>query len=466
MHKLNKFHSRRDFLRLSSLAAMGLATPFSSMSRMRSLNSLLPSPPFTDYKALVCLFLHGGNDSYNTLMPKSGTAYTDYQNARSNLALDSTNMLGIEGDMYGLHPSLPNVQQMYQSNELAFICNSGTLVEPTTKQDYVEGSATLPLGLFSHLDQFNHFQTALPGTRTHLGWAGKIADLIGDQNGNQQIPMNVSLSGSNIFQYGANSSEFSMDSNGPVMPTNWHATWGHNPERRSALDTMVHAHYDDMYMGTYNKIFRDAIDGGAAFEDALENAYDFQTPFSGHYISQNFEVIAKTISVQNDLDFQRQIFWVRYGGWDHHDELLSDHEYYLSVVDTALGEFRAALKEIGRFEDVTTFVISEFSRKLTSNGNGTDHAWGGNMMVMGGDVNGGLMYGNYPSLALEDANPLLVHSATLIPDTAIDSVFAELAMWYGIPVSDLVTILPNLGNFHNVMSLSDLNPPLGFMNLT
>ena len=466
MHRLKKYTTRRDFLKLSAMATMGLATPFSSMNRMKALNSMLPSPPFDDYKAIVCLFLHGGNDSYNMLMPKTGTPYTDYQTTRSNLALDSLDMLGIESDAYGLHPALSNVHQMYFDTELAFINNSGTLIEPVTKQQYLDGTAPLPLGLFSHLDQFNHWQTALPGTRTNIGWAGKMADLIGGQNGNQLIPMNVSLSGSNIFQYGANSSEFSMNSGGPVMPTNWHATWGHNPERRAALDTMVHSSYDDMYMSTYNGIFRDAIDGGQAFQDALENAYDFSTPFSGHYVSQNFEMIAKTISVQNDLDFQRQVFWVRYGGWDHHDELLSNHQNYLTVVDNALGEFRAAMKEIGRFDEVTTFVISEFSRKLTSNGNGTDHAWGGNMMVMGGNVNGGNMYGNYPSLALGDSNPQLIHNGTLIPDTASDSVFAELAMWYGIPVSDLITILPNLGNFHEVLSLSAGNPPVGFMNLS
>jgi len=464
MHKLNKYKSRRDFLKLSAMATMGLATPFSSMSRMRAMNSMLPAPPFTGYKAIVCLFLHGGNDSYNMLMPKSGTPYSDYQATRSNLAIDSAEMLGIESDNFGLHPSMSNAQQMYTDNELAYICNAGTLIEPVTKQQYLDGVAPLPLGLFSHLDQFNHWQTALPGTRTNIGWAGKVADLIGDQNGNQFIPMNVSLSGSNIFQYGANSSECSMNSSGPVLPTNWDATWGHNPQRRAALDSMIHRSYDDMYMGTYNSIFRDAVDGGQDFQAALENSYDFATPFSGHYVSQNFEMIAQTISVQSDLDFQRQIFWVRYGGWDHHDELLSDHQNYLSVVDAALGEFNSALKEIGRFNDVTTFVVSEFSRKLTSNGNGTDHAWGGNMMVMGGGVNGGSMYGNYPSLAL-NSNPQLVHNGTLIPDTASDSVFAELAMWYGIPVSDLISVFPNLGNFHDMMSLSTSNPPLGFMKL-
>ena len=218
-------------------------------------------------------------------------------------------------------------------------------------------------------------------------------------------------------------------------------------------------------MNTYTEIFKNAIEGGEEFEDAIESAPELMTEFSSHYLSQNLEMVAKTISVKDTLDFQRQVFWVRYGGWDHHDELLNNHSTYLSVVDAALQEFNDALKELGHFDDVTTFVISEFSRKLTSNGNGTDHAWGGNMMAMGGSVNGGLMYGPYPSLALSD-NPDLVHSGTLIPRTASDSMFAELAMWYGINVSDLPTLFPNLGNFHVVNTLSSSNPPVGFMQLT
>jgi uncharacterized protein (DUF1501 family) len=464
MHYLKKYPSRREFLRLSALASMGLATPFSSMTRMKTINSLLPKPAASDYKALICLFLHGGNDSYNMLMPKTGQAYTDYQATRSNLAHDSADMLGIEADVFGLHPDMPNIQQMYLDSEMAFISNAGTLVEPTTQAQYLDGTVPLPLGLFSHLDQLNHWQTAVPNIRTNYGWGGKIADLIGGQNGNQTIPMNLSLSGSNIFQYGLNNSEFSMDSNGPIMPSNWSATWGHNPERRAATDSLVNTAYSDMYMSSYTNIFKNALDAGEEFQAAILNAFDFTTVFSSHYVSQDLEMIAKTISVQNDLDFQRQIFWIRFHGWDHHDDLLSNQSNYLSVVDAALSEFNSALKEIGRFSDVTTFVISEFSRKLTSNGNGTDHAWGGNMMAMGGAVNGGSIYGTYPSLAL-NGNSQLIHNGTIIPDTATDSIFAELAMWYGISVSDLVSLFPNLGNFHDVGSLSNVNPPIGFMQL-
>ena len=465
MHYLKKKPTRRDFLKLTAMATMGMATPFSAMNRFKSINHLM-SPAFSEYKAIVCLFLGGGNDSFNMLMPRSGSAYTEYQNARSNLALDAIDMHSIEAGAYGLHPSMTDVHQMYLDGELALISNAGSLIEPVTKQQYLDKSVPLPLGLFSHLDQFNHFQTAQPGTRTNIGWGGRIADLISQQNGNQLIPMNLSLSGSNIFQYGLQNSEFSMSSSGPVMPTNWDATWGHNDERRAALDSMLHTDYADMFMSTYNDIFRNSVEAGEEFKDAIENAYNFTTDFSSNSVSQNFEMIAKTISVREDLDFQRQIFWVRYGGWDHHEELLFNHNNTLSVVNDAMSEFNSALKEIGMFGDVTTFVMSEFGRRLPSNGNGTDHAWGGNMAVMGGDVNGG-MYGTYPSLSLDnDTNPLLIHSGTLIPDTAMDSMFAELAMWYGLDSEHLATLFPNLGNFHDIGSLNSGNPPIGFMQLT
>ena len=465
MKYLKKRTSRRDFLKKSALASLGFATPFSSMNRMKSINDVLPTNVFPDYKAIVCLFLHGGNDSYNMLMPKSGQAYTDYATTRSNLALDPVDMLGIENDTYGLHPSLPNVHQMYQNDELAFLTNIGALVDVTTQADYLNNTVPLPLGLFSHLDQFNHWQTAQPDQRVNFGWGGKIADLIGNQNPNQNIPMNISLSGSNLFQYGTMGSEFSMNSAGPILPTNWDATWGHHPERRAATDSMLNASYSDIFMSTYTDIFKHSIEAGQEFQTALLGAHNFTTQFSPHYVSQNFHMVAKSLSIKDTLNFQRQIFWVRYGGWDHHDELLNNHTNYLSVVDNALGEFNSALKEINLFDDVIVFVISEFSRKLTSNGNGTDHAWGGNMTVMGGKVNGGTMYGNYPSLSLNN-NPLLIHNGTLIPDTASDSMFAEIAMWYGISVGELISLFPNLGNFHDVPMLSSINPPIGFLDLS
>ena len=461
--------SRRNFIKNASIACMGLGLThsLSSMTNLNKLSSILASkPPFSDYKAMVYFFLHGGNDGYNMLMPKTGTAYTDYQNSRTNMALSNSNMLSIGNGAYGIHPRLSDLPNLYNNGELAFISNIGSMIDNITKAEYNSGNHQdkIPLGLFSHSDQFKHWQTGKPHLRTNIGWGGEIADLIGSNNINSNISMNVSLSGSNIFQYGNDAIEFSINQDGAVKPSGWDSTWGHHPERRAATDSILNAAYTDMYRKTYADIFKGSIEAAEEFEDAIAMVPSFTTQFSGHYTSQNFEMIAKTIAAKDTLDFQRQIFFVNYGGWDHHNNLLEGQQANLINVNNAISEFNSVLKEIGMFDNVATFVISEFGRRLTSNGNGTDHAWGSNVMLMGGKVNGNNMYGTYPSLAINSDQ--YIHNGALIPTTSTDSMFSELALWFGVNQSDLINLFPNLGNFHDVNAISTSNPPIGFMDFS
>ncbi len=467
--KDSKFHqSRRNFIKQASLASIGLTTPMSSIINFKAMNALAAAapPPLSGYKAMVCFFLHGGNDSYNMLMPKTSTEYNHYAAARTNLAIDQNAMLplgGIGGN-YGVHPSMPDIQQLFDNGDLSFLANVGTMIEPVTKTMYENSSVPLPLGLFSHLDQYNHWQSGSPHLRTNKGWGGQIADLVSSSNNNTNISMNLSLSGSNIFQYGQNSVEFSMNYNGALMPINRDANWGSNPLRRAATDSILNYGYQDQYHKTYADVFKGSIEAGEEFQTATDAVPAFNTSFSTTQSSRNFQMIAKTIAARNTLDFNRQIFFVRLGGWDHHDELLINQAAKLQEVNNAMAEFKSALDEIGMFNDVTTFVCSEFSRTLTSNGNGSDHAWGGNAMVMGGDVNGGNIYGTYPSLEV-NSSQYIGSRGVIIPTTATDSMFAELALWYGISPSDLATIFPNLSNFHNLSALTTSTPPIGFMNM-
>ncbi len=463
--------NRRNFIKNASIACMGfgLTNSLYSMKNLNKLTSLLAkNPPFSDYKAMVYFFLQGGNDGFNTLMPKTGTAYNDYANTRSNVALSNDEnaggMLPIGTGDFGIHPSLVDVQNQYNNSELAFLSNIGAMIEPMTKEEYNAGTKQIPLGLYSHSDQFKHWQTGKPHIRTNIGWGGEIADLIGSNNSNTNISMNISLSGSNIFQYGNDSIEFSINQDGAVKPRGWDYTWGHHPQRRAATDSILHAAYTDMYRKTYADIFKNSIEAAEEFEDAIDQVAEFSTQFSDHYISQNFKMIAKTIAARDTLGFQRQIFFVQYGGWDHHNDLLTGQADKLTNVNNALEEFNQVLKEIGMFDNVVTYVISEFGRRLTSNGNGTDHAWGSNVMVMGGKVNGNNIYGTYPSLAINSER--YVHNGALIPTTATDSMFSELALWFGVEQSDLLTLFPNLGNFHNVNEISTSNPPIGFMDFS
>jgi uncharacterized protein (DUF1501 family) len=468
---MNKRKSRRNFIKNASIACMGLGfgNTIGAMSDLRKLGKILaPNPPFNDYKAMVYFFLHGGNDGFNMLMPKTGSAYDDYVNTRTNLALsnDENNggMLPIGNGDFGIHPSLADMKNLYGNGELAFISNIGSMIEPMTKDEYLDDLKAKPLGLYSHSDQFKHWQTSQPNVRTNIGWGGRTADLIGSNNLNDNISMNVSLSGSNIFQFGNDTIEFSISSSGAIKPSGWDSGWGHHPERRTATDSILNATYADMYRKTYVDIFRDSIEAAEEFEAAIAQISDFNTQFGTHYISQNMEMVAKTIAAKDILNFDRQIFFVRYGGWDHHNELLLNQEEKFAVVNNALFEFSEALKEIGMFDDVATFVVSEFGRKLASNGNGTDHAWGSNVMLMGGKVQGNNMYGTYPSLAIDSGQ--YVHNGVIIPTTPTDSLFSELALWFGVDPLDLPTVFPNLANFHDINNISESNPPIGFMDFT
>jgi uncharacterized protein (DUF1501 family) len=459
-------NTRRKFLRqLGVASAFGLASPLSALAKLKSINSILsspPPPPFGNYKAIVCVFLHGGNDSYNMLVPNTLTEYTDYFNTRSNLALLQPDLLPIGSGDFGLNPSMPDVRDMYNAGDLAFLSNIGTLVQPTTVTDvYLENN--LPLGLFSHIDQYQHWQSARANERVSKGWGGYIADLLGYTNTNDKISMNVSLSGNNIFQNGLTTLPFSMNESGPTLPINYNADWGHNPDRRAAVDSLLNFNFGDPFQNTYANVLHDSIEAGAEFKEALDVIPEFATVFSNENLSQELKIIAKTIAARESLGFERQIFFVRYDGWDHHDQLITEQAEKLSVVNNALVEFKNVLNELGVFNDVTTFVGSEFARTLQSNGNGSDHGWGGNTLVMGGNVNGGQIYGTYPSLVLD--GPGYLPGGIMVPTTATDSMFAELALWYGVPPSDLLSIFPNLGNFHTVADLSTDAPPIGFMNM-
>lgn len=460
-------NSRRKFLRNLSLAsAMGFASPLSAMVKFKSINAMMsaaPPPPFGDYKAIVCLFLHGGNDSYNMLVPNTPSEYGHYSDTRSNLALLQPDLLSIGSGDFGLNPSLPGVRDMYNTGDLAFLANVGTLVQPTTVGEYYGGTANLPLGLFSHLDQYKHWQSCRPNKRVTKGWGGYMADLLGYTNSNERISMNVSLSGTNIFQNGEMTIPFSMNYNGPTLPTNHTNIYGRNPDRREAMDSILNYTFSDPFQNTYANTLHQSIESAEEFKNAVDAIPDFSTTFSDHRLSNEFKMIAKTIAARDTLGFERQIFFVRYGGWDHHDQLLTEQAVKLNVVNDALVEFKNVLNELGVFSNVTTFVGSEFARKLLSNGNGSDHGWGGNVMVMGGNVNGGNVYGSYPSL--EIGSPNYLNGGIMVPTTATDSLFSELALWYGVEPSDLTTIFPNLGNFHTVADLSTDAPPIGFMNM-
>ena len=463
--------SRRKFLGTASCAAIGTTTFYSTLLNLGMANAAASQtakryPSLgNDYRALVCILLAGGNDSYNMLVPTSNEAYGAYSSTRSNLALPLNQLLSLNPNAgnqqpLGVHPAMSEVQQLFNTGKLAFVSNIGTLIEPTTRAQYSSGAANLPLGLFSHADQIQQWQTSLPNSRSAQGWGGRMADILQSMNSNQNISMSISLSGRNVFQAGNRTAEYTINSGdtGSIGITGYGEVDFINQIRTQAVDNLMEQQYQDLFKKTYADVVSNAQDTHQVFSSAISGV-NLSTAFSPSELSQSLQMIARTIGARSALGANRQTFFVTFGGWDHHDELTNNQNAMLGVLSKALGEFKTAMEELNVSEQVTTFTISDFGRTLTSNGNGTDHAWGGNVMVMGGSVKGGQVYGNYPDLALNSS--LDVGNGVLIPTLSTDEYFAELARWFGVSNADMLDIFPNLLNFYSPSSTL----PIGFMNL-
>ncbi|SHI55849.1 DUF1501 domain-containing protein [Algibacter luteus] len=469
MTKHKNHISRRKFIG-DTCAALGYTTLFSSLINLKAMaasamdNSALAFGG--DYKALVCVLLGGGNDSFNMLIPKGDSEYGEYATSRSNLAIPQNDILQInpnttDGRVFGLHPSIPDMQQLFESGNLAFLANVGTLIEPSSKTDVLNGVVKTPLGLFSHADQIQQWQTGRPHERTNTGWGGKIADLVQSMNSNQNISMNISLQGSNIFQRGDQITPYTISNNGSIGINGYGESGYFNELKTAALNSMLERDYQDIFKNAYKETIKTSNDANLEFQAAIDNILEFSTPRPElNNLASQLRMVAKTIASRDTLGFSRQIFFVQIGGWDHHDELLINQSNKLEQVNQALKYFNDVMTELNVSDCVTTFSISDFARTLTSNGNGTDHAWGGNAFMMGGAVNGKEIYGNYPSLALNSDDT--IQDGVMIPTTAADSYMAELALWFGVPASELQTVLPNISNFYDTTSNV---PPIGFMNM-
>ena len=465
-----KHISRRHFLGTASCAALGTTTFFNTLLNL-GMTSVLAAPRGIrrngDYRALVCILLGGGNDSFNMLVPSNAASYAAYAAARSNLALPQGNLLPLnytdgQGQTFGLHPAMPEVQSLFNSGKLALIANAGTLVQPTTKAQFQAQSVPLPKGLLSHADQAQQWQTSLPDSRDAQGWGGRMADILSGLNTNQDISMSISLGGTNVFQTGQQSAEFAIQNtgNGSVGIQLYESQTWYDQLIRGGVDSLLNQQYQDIFKRTYRDKIREAQDTHEVFSGALAAVPPFTTSFSNTPLSRDLHMVARTIAARDTLGMSRQTFFLQFNGWDHHDEVLNNQMAMLAVVSAALSEFQAAMEELAIDDCVTTFTVSDFARTLTSNGNGSDHAWGGNAIVLGGAVNGGEIYGNYPSLAL--GSGLELGNGIILPTTATDLYFAELATWMGVSNADLPYLLPNLGNFYTIGSPT---PPLGFMNI-
>lgn len=465
--------SRRRFIGEASCAAIGSTTFLSSFLNLAAANTLATPIIGGDYKALVCVLLAGGCDTFNMVIPHVQSEYDNYAATRTSLALSRDSLydftpLNTGGKTYGFHNSMFRMQELFNSGDLAVVSNVGTLVEPILdNSEYSSGVKKLPLGLYSHSDQAMHWQTSVPQSRDALGWGGRLADLLQKDNSSPNISMNISLSGRNTFQSGADTIEYTISNSGNggagVEQFIYQGNAGlMNIARNSTVDSLVADMYSNVFKKTFANSLRTTVEATTLFSNSLSEVQPFTTQFSNNNFSRDLHQVARTIAAQGSLGMERQVFYVVYGGWDHHGELLGNQQTMLADLSNGLYEFYSALGEINKQECVTAFTISDFARTLTSNGNGSDHAWGGNHLVLGGAVNGTNMFGTYPDLYL-DNNPLNVSSrGNLLPTTSTDEYFAELALWFGVSQGQLEDILPNIREFYPSNATSG---PLGFMNI-
>ncbi|MEM1176154.1 MAG: DUF1501 domain-containing protein [Pseudomonadota bacterium] len=438
--------NRRQFLTAGGAATLFAATPGLSYAQVVG-----GTGPFTDYRALVCVFLFGGNDSFNMLVPRSDAEHAVYAQSRQNLAVAKDDLLPITpltatGVDYGLHPSMGGVQGLFESGSAAFVTNVGPLITPTTKDAIFAGSATLPPQLFSHNDQQDQWTSLKGNDVSGTGWAGRMADLIRTGVSDQQMATNASLFGNNLWQAADETVAYVMGPTGPLQFEGFSSD-PNSPgfEQQQLFQRILDANYDSVYARAFADVQRRAINSAETIFSAINSAPELATAFPQSQLGTQLQTVARLIAVRDELQMQRQIFFVAAGGFDSHDTQNEDQPGLLGGVSEAMTAFHDATVELGIADGVTSFTQSDFGRTLTSNGDGTDHGWGGNQLVMGGAVQGRELYGDYPLLAIDGDDD--IGGGRMIPTTSADQYAATLARWFGIEDIDLGVVAPHIDNF-------------------
>ena len=466
--------SRRRFIGAASCAAVGATGLLSSLASLRLIGAAasagngpqLPAAAAaigSDYKALVCLFLQGGNDANNLIVPSDATGYAAYAAARSNLALPQTGLLPIsprtsDGRAFALHAAVPELQGLFASGKAALLGNVGTLVYPTTKAQYTAGSVPLPPQLFSHNDQQVQWQNSVPDKPTPTGWGGRIADLVNSFNSNNQISMSISLAGTNYFQVGSQVTQYAVTTSGAVTFSG--TTGGNNPIRYQAQKDLFAAAPPNLFDAAFAGISGSAIANADFLTTSLAGERAIATVFPSTTASNQLKMVARLIAASPNLGLKRQVFFVQLGGWDTHasqintsDPAKDTHALLLAQISQAVKAFYDATIELGVSNQVTLFTASDFGRTYRSNGDGSDHGWGNHQFIVGGAVKGGDIYGRIPTLTIN--GPDDTGLGRWIPTTSVDEYAATLASWFGVSSTDLPIVLPNIGRF--------AKPNLGFM---
>jgi len=436
--------TRREFLK-DTVRAVTAASAVTGMAKFGEMNALAAG---TGYQALVCVFLLGGNDGHNTVVPITTALqnYTAYQKARGGLAIAQTSLLPVMNgsDTYGLHPSLPEIQSLYNQGKAAVLANVGMLVQPITRSAYLTNNpAIVPNALFSHSDQSSQWQTGIPSGTGSSGWGGRISDLMQPQNVGSSFPPVAATSACQLFCTGVQTFPASVPPTG--MSTLAVSLTG-SSTGQAAQQLLSFSNGLQLVQAANGIMSR-----GDAYANKLTGligGVNLATPFpAGNPLALQLQTVAKVMAVRNQLGLTRQIFFCMLDGFDTHASQVETQTPLLQQLSQAVMAFYNATVELGVDSAVTTFTASEFGRTLTPSGtDGSDHAWGNHHFVIGTGVKGGQFYGKFPLLAAggpDDANT----RGVLIPTTAVDQYVSTLAQWFGVAATSVSQVFPNIANF-------------------
>jgi uncharacterized protein (DUF1501 family) len=443
--KLEAFKSRREFLRLGCRA---LSTAGAAAALHRAGLMTAKAQSTGDYKALVCIFLFGGNDANNMLIPNDAAGYANYQKIRQNLAIPQASLTSIydasSSATYGLHPSLASLAPLYTTSQrLAIMMNVGTLLQPVPRGSNglpQLNSVRLPLNLYSHSDQQIQWQDATPQGSGTTGWAGRLADRVAAGSGGV-VPPAITLAGNTLLLVGQNTQPSA------VTTTNFGLVAPASDPGSTALQSLLGLSSGATLVQAAQSSLQNAVSIAGAINAALSGSSSVGVTFPNTTIGSQLSQVAKLIQVRGSLGASRQIFFVSQGGYDTHSNQLAQHVTLYSQLAAALVAFDQAMSALNVQNSVTTFTESDFSRTFQPNGNaGTDHGWGSHALVMGGAVKGGALYGTYPTLALSGPDDS-GSRGTWVPSTSEDQYMGALAKWFGLQQADTDYVFPNLNSF-------------------
>ncbi len=444
--------SRRSFLKNIGVFPFLKYTPLLSGTILGSALSSSASADCNQQQSLVCVFLLGGADSYNFVVP-GGSAYNEYATTRGNMAVSRENLLSsndaVQG-AFGFNKRLPGLHDLYQNERLAVVSNVGNLIRPTTKSDF-NASKSLPQSLFAHDAQQKLWQTGSGNLADSFGWGGSIAQRITECNSSSTIATSISTAGSNKWLNNLQQNYISLNPNADIVQMRGLSPSSSTKNTLEALLNESKAEQGSFFKQQVAHAITRADNTANGLSDAIRDnpVADFSP--TGR-LEQQLHLVARMISAREQLNMGKQIFFVGLGGWDTHSNQNERLVPLMTELNSALTSFQASIDRMGKADNVTTFTASDFGRTLTSNGDGTDHGWGGHSLVMGGAVKGGQIYGGFPSFAAsnnpDDAGDDDNFAGRIIPTTAVAQLGATLADWMGITRAEQEVMLPNLANFN------------------